>query len=60
MSTFQSTKRTFFARAGARFAAPNIISRIKWTIRDATKFRILLLNLKDFVDDLIQLVQVPP
>lgn len=59
MSIFQSAKRTFFARNGAQHTTPSLLSRVKWAIRDASRFRILLVNLKDFVDNLIQLVPVP-
>ncbi|MCJ1385218.1 hypothetical protein MMC17_008339 [Xylographa soralifera] len=37
---------------------PNWLSRIKWAIRDGGKFRILLLHLREFVDNIIELVPV--
>lgn len=59
MSIFKATKIRFFARFGAPYTTPTILSRIKWAIRDGVRFRILLAHLKEFVDDLIQLVPVP-
>jgi len=59
MSIFRATKNRFFARFGGPHATPTLLSRIKWAIRDGGKFRILLAHLKEFVDNLIQLVPVP-
>lgn len=60
MNIFMTTKRRFFARAGGLNQASSWLTRIKWAIRDGAKFRILLSHLKDFVDDIIMLVPVPP
>lgn len=59
MNIFKTAKRRFFARAGGLSETPNWLSRIKWAIRDGAKFRILLSHLRDFVDNIIQLVPVP-
>lgn len=58
MNMFKTTKGRFFARAGKLNEAPNLLSRIKWAIRDGAKFRILLSHLKEFVDNIIELVPV--
>ena len=59
MKIFKIVKRRFFVRAGGLTEMPNWLSRIKWAIRDGAKFRILLFHLREFVDNLIQLVPVP-
>jgi Prion-inhibition and propagation len=59
MNIFKTAKLRFFARAGGIKETPNWLSRIKWAIRDGSKFRILLLHLREFVDNIIQLVPVP-
>jgi hypothetical protein len=60
MNIFKTTKLRFFARAGGLNEPPNWLSRIKWAIRDGAKFRILLSHLKEFVDNIIELVPVSP
>ncbi len=60
MNVFTTSKRRFFARAGAPSQKPTVMSRVKWAIRDAARFRILLVDLQSFVDNIIQLVQVEP
>jgi hypothetical protein len=63
MTKFKLSKLSFFARAGGGSippSSPSWLSRIKWAIRDEAKFRILLSHLKEFVDNMIKLVPVPP
>ncbi|MCJ1398699.1 hypothetical protein MMC11_001900 [Xylographa trunciseda] len=58
MNIFKTTKARFFASAGGPRETPSWLSRIKWAIRDGAKFRILLSHLKEFVDNIIELVPV--
>ena len=60
MNVFTTSKRRFFARAGAPSQKPPMSSRLKWAVRDAARFKILLVDLQGFVDNIIQLVQVEP
>lgn len=58
MSIFQAAKRRFFVRLRSPNSIPSWTKRLKWAIRDAAKFRTLVLKLRDFVDYLVQLVPV--
>jgi len=60
MELFKTRKRRFFARFKVLPGQLNWLAKTKWAICDKVKFEGLLLHLKDFVDDLIQIVPIPP
>ena len=59
MGIFKTNKKRFFARPGVALSQISWLRRTKWAIRDKIKFEGLLLNLRDLVDNLIQIIPLP-
>ena len=58
MNIFMTTYRRFCVRFSNDMSRPGVLSRTRWAIRDKTKFEGLIINLKDFIDKLIEIILV--